>query len=168
MDPHSVAADDHVVGGPMAGGDSGVCLAGDAGGGTHLHHTPHWSSVPATGASSPVGTRLCPSLGLQTFWSLHVGGRRGAGGCRAGPGWGSETNQSLSRHGLVFCAARCHPQTRVAPSRLSRRTDIELLGDTRRRRHAEHGLSAVSHTCALRSVRLGQWGGSRRPPQDTS
>ena len=51
-------------------------------------------------------------------------------------------------------------KTRAAQSTLSRRTDIEALGETRRQRRAGHGLSALPHTCALRSVRSGQWGGS--------
>ena len=51
-------------------------------------------------------------------------------------------------------------KTRAAQSTLSRRTDIEALGETQRQRRAGHGLSALPHTCALRSVRSGQWEGS--------
>ena len=90
---------------------------------------------------------------------MFLGGGGGAGGWKEGGGH-SETNQSLSRRGLGFCAERCHPQTRAAQSTLSRRTDIEALGETRRQKRAGYGLSALPHTCALRSVRSGQWGGS--------
>ena len=72
----------------------------------------------------------------------------------------SETNQSLNWRGLGFCAERCHPQTRAAQSTLSSRTDVEAVGETRRQRREGDGLSGLPHTCALRSVRSGQWGGS--------
>ena len=78
----------------------------------------------------------------------------------AGGGGRSETNQSFSRRGLGFYAERCHPQTRAAQSSLNSRTDIEAVEETRRQRRAGHGVSALPHTCALTSVRSGQWGGS--------
>ena len=73
---------------------------------------------------------------------------RGGGGLvGAGRGEGrSETNEGFSRRGLGFYAERCHPRTRAAQSRLSSRTDIEALGETRRQRRAGHGVSALPHT----------------------
>ena len=80
-------------------------------------------------------------------------------GAEGGGGVLTRTRASAGR-GLGVCAERCHPQTSAAQSTLNRRTDIEAVGETRRQTHAGHGLSALPHTCALRSVRLGQWGGS--------